>query len=1340
MAKDFRAKQVRTTQVIASGSVAGKPSLLIASASSPGVNYDGGGINDTLLSNVGKDVFIFVSGTKGSKDSPSAQGVILFGGDITISGTAYNGSGNSYATVAGSNTQVQFNDGGVMGADSGLTYNKTTDTLSVGSIYVTGSTAKNGISGSLSQGLSVTATGDYSHAEGYNSTASGDGSHSEGRQNTASGYSSHAEGYLTVASGDYSHSEGVQTYAVGSYSHAGGWMTIASGTNQTAVGQFNKRKNATSLFIVGNGSGDADSDRKDIFLIDTNTVRIGSGSNLGTDVFLLVSGSAGSKGTSTKGTAVFGGDVVVSSSLHVNNNLNVTGSVIITQDLTVNGTTTTINTQNLLVKDPLIYFGSGSGGSNSDGGIALASGSSVVNKSLVWGRVDTDTWGAGILDVNSGSKTSVTDMLLTPIRASRFQVGGSNSMILNDVDMYNMWIVASTGIKVDPGNSGYGLRLGNTSSPIALSGSDIRFGNSSIEFSNEIPPQPGLDSFFFVSGSIGSRGTSSRGTAVFGGDVVISGALYQSNSVPITGTFNEPAASKFVTTASVSLAGGQGFTYTADSIGSDTYFYVSGSKSGRGTSSGKVATFGGVSVVSGAFYALDSVNTPYIKNDSFITMRVSGQDLGYIQSDGLALNSNKYLYVGGLYVSSTADGRASLYNAKALTFSGQSVSNVADQFLDTFLFVSGTPGSKDSSTRGTTVFGGDVVISGTLHGGSPLKIGSPVQITGYLNNLMLGASSKITRLNDTSEIGFSDDGVVRLNPSDTSYRGTIEIAKGDSTYLFISQTNGSGDSCIATLIPGTSAASSLLGITGYQGNNLTAAGSDTFFYVSGSVGSRNTNTRGSSVFGGDVVVSGTIYDKNGNPYSAGGGGGSSSGTFNEPAPSKFVTTASVSLAGGQGFTYTADSVGSDTYFFVSGAMGSKDTTTAGVATFGGDVVISGNLHGGSPLKIVSDVHLTGSLNLSNGSDITSEDGTARLTLVNGGYARINHLNSFEFYKDYFTYLYVSQTNATSGGSIATLRTLGLLGITSIAGSNMSNAGSDAFFYVSGSVGSKDTFIRGTSVFGGDVVISGTIYDGSGNSYSTGGGGGGGISYFNSNVAGSIYTTGSAAFKGSEVGIDTPSIKGTDVFFYVSGSVGSKSGATQGVSMFGGDLQVSGGLYQRNLTIDTALNGSNATLDDVSVIINLTDGNDDSYRLKNKSTGKTYQSINTNARVMGFGVASSDGELTSLTDSWAFFSGSIGSKNTANKGGVIFGGDITVSGSMYLDSGANLASGSHVLPTQDLQSNLGSPSNRFGNIYTGDLHLRNDRGDWTIVEEEDYLCVVNNKTGKKFKMALIPMEE
>ena len=64
---------------------------------------------------------------------------------------------------------------------------------------------------------------------------------------------------------------------------------------------------------------------------------------------------------------------------------------------------------------------------------------------------------------------------------------------------------------------------------------------------------------------------------------------------------------------------------------------------------------------------------------------------------------------------------------------------------------------------------------------------------------------------------------------------------------------------------------------------------------------------------------------------------------------------------------------------------------------------------------------------------------------------------------------------------------------------------------------------------------------------------------------------------------------------------------------------------------------------------------------------------------------------------------------------------------------------HVTPGDDNTQDLGSPLKRWANVYTGDLHLKNDRGDWTILEEEEYLCVVNNKSGKKYKMMLQEIE-
>ena len=82
---------------------------------------------------------------------------------------------------------------------------------------------------------------------------------------------------------------------------------------------------------------------------------------------------------------------------------------------------------------------------------------------------------------------------------------------------------------------------------------------------------------------------------------------------------------------------------------------------------------------------------------------------------------------------------------------------------------------------------------------------------------------------------------------------------------------------------------------------------------------------------------------------------------------------------------------------------------------------------------------------------------------------------------------------------------------------------------------------------------------------------------------------------------------------------------------------------------------------------------------------------------------------------------------------------TILGSTLNVSGASTFAG-NVLPVSDNTKDLGSAAKRWANVYTADLHLRNERGDWTIVEEEEYLCVVNNKTGKKYKMNLIPLDD
>ena len=72
------------------------------------------------------------------------------------------------------------------------------------------------------------------------------------------------------------------------------------------------------------------------------------------------------------------------------------------------------------------------------------------------------------------------------------------------------------------------------------------------------------------------------------------------------------------------------------------------------------------------------------------------------------------------------------------------------------------------------------------------------------------------------------------------------------------------------------------------------------------------------------------------------------------------------------------------------------------------------------------------------------------------------------------------------------------------------------------------------------------------------------------------------------------------------------------------------------------------------------------------------------------------------------------------------------------NGAAHVTGS-ILPGADNTHDLGSSDMRWANVYTGDLHLANERGDWTVVEEEDYLTIKNNKTGKRFKLLMEEIE-
>ena len=62
----------------------------------------------------------------------------------------------------------------------------------------------------------------------------------------------------------------------------------------------------------------------------------------------------------------------------------------------------------------------------------------------------------------------------------------------------------------------------------------------------------------------------------------------------------------------------------------------------------------------------------------------------------------------------------------------------------------------------------------------------------------------------------------------------------------------------------------------------------------------------------------------------------------------------------------------------------------------------------------------------------------------------------------------------------------------------------------------------------------------------------------------------------------------------------------------------------------------------------------------------------------------------------------------------------------------------MLPKADNTYSLGAAATRWANVYTGDLHLKNEEGDWTLKEGKSELFFINNVTGKRYKIIMEEM--
>ena len=471
-----------------------------------------------------------------------------------------------------------------------------------------------------------------------------------------------------------------------------------------------------------------------------------------------------------------------------------------------------------------------------------------------------------------------------------------------------------------------------------------------------------------------------------------------------------------------------------------------------------------------------------------------------------------------------------------------------------------------------------------------------------------------------------------------------------------------------------------------------------------------------------------------------------------------------------------ESLYSDVNFFVSGSTDSRGKAIKGTSLFGGDVVVSGTLYA-EKYVVEVDETVTGSMMIS-GSLVVSQSATIfeGLTVNESGEGGTE--NDFRVESDNFTHgIFVDashdQVIVLSGSAMA-------------AGDVHPYEASDINFWVSGSANSRGTSNRGTSAFAGDVAISGALAINVSHAAA-------GSQVFVTTEGKVGIGTSSPSYKLSvggnmEVGEYVYHRNDVDTFIrFESDKISLSAGnetlitlteATQDIVTIGDggdvDFQVKTLNDDNTLFIQGSSDRVGIGLNNPGVTLHVKDS-PAGIRLQREdnaesstidfagSAGAVGTAISHDASTndLKFGVfnGSSVEEIMRLrgyhsaddrqviflsgtrmhagamqpreaTDIGFFVSGSIGSRNTSTQGTTVFGGDLFVSGVSYF--------GGHVYPSNDSTYNLGSINQRWANIYTGDLHLKNDRGDWTIVEEAEYLCVVNNTTGKKYKMMLQPM--
>jgi len=1288
--KDFQAGQIRSSRWIASGSDSTQPALMIYSASAAS-DYIGG-VDATLLSTVGTDVFVFFSGSKSSRPGiPGGQAhhrnnVALFGGDVVVSGTLF-----------AEHTVIEV-DGNVTGS-----------MMVSGSLFVSQSA-------DIMEGLKVN---------------------------------------LSYESGDEN------TFAV--YSGRGTDPSLEVRTADNGSVYINGGGNAGIDFLVS-----GDSYRHLLFIDSSEDVIVVGGeavvtTDWGSDTTVLLSGTIGSKDGTSGGTTVVAGDLYVSGTTYLPSStidmhcVSATYSpagqrwikvASATSSDQISSATTFLITLCGKLGPAAAYQayvtaiakrGSGADGpekclvdiinspESSSGWtkdhFAITSDASAPYDYELWVYSPEQYNDCFAERIGGPSLTTYTvpwELLenqswqTNPVSLGATVFAEYTDRTFEDVIAYRMLVMSGASpTNLTEGSGGHALFEvrgdGSTSQVLILSGAGSAQSDHQSSYA---------DLAFFVSGAIGSRGTTQKGTSVFGGDTVVSGASHHiGQGVYVSGNGS--------TSGQIRLYNNTSFP-TIQISGSTSQLPRLAYRVGGGTSP----------------EASSQVWQMYMSNSNGGMLFTSLNDGGssqYVLVDRDRVSSpSRYKSILHYSASTVSEGQSSLLLLSSSTASGGDSPNPL-KFTDTNFWVSGTVGSKNSTThKGTAVFGGDVVTSGTLYG---------AQGTGVLGTVGGGSIPTLYML--------SDDGGIGIRSNANLERSVFLLADGGTdSQVYIKNETGTG--------------------TGHAGGNESGGGSIRMHSVAGGI---------------EMDAAGEIGMTAGAAFYVSAGASSQittdAGTLTLEGQTGVIIqeagTAVITISDAKDVTVQTSDDGS--YGSADFRVNGYTQLEGGIGTGGGHVVI--NEPGGAyDFRVESDTHphmlfVDASENAILIGDKASFDSNTPRDLVHirqGDYEksaalRIEHLmDNGETFTNSGSIIF-SSLNSTDGTTRTNLAEVGVepLGnlvlsaskqdtdiifrvneggttkeLLRLSGSTVlilsggattsvdESAGLDVAFYVSGSTGNKDSAThRGTSIFGGDVVISGTLYDGAGALVGGGGWSDDGtvvrLTTSTDNVGIGTDFTSPAIVKAKRPNfqVNGSTILGSDEYgaayapsVYGSGSLNVRwlpedESKGRGTRLFveRGGAASSGSLIFKQASTWASVNGAGLiqehvvgpTGDDFVIFNSGTSGivfikpgtaggessetfrtlaaeagtvfneNAQNYDFRVETSDRThalYADASTNQVFIlsGSGGAGAEVNEAAYTDLAFFVSGTVGSRGTSTKGTAVFGGDVFISGTLATAGG------------------------------------------------------------------------